>query len=119
MSWGRVCNVTHDDEILARPITFFLPSIKILSPRFKMKYHPSERERENYKKLVRQRQRLHIFMEIFNKEILARGGLDASSAPDLMKIMDTSEFEFNGVCSQKWYWPIGKTVIAHIQATFK
>ncbi|PIK34472.1 Serrate RNA effector molecule-like protein [Apostichopus japonicus] len=51
---------------------------------------PSERERENYKKLVRQRQRLHIFMEIFNKEILARGGLDASSAPDLMKIMDTT-----------------------------
>ncbi|XP_071855335.1 serrate RNA effector molecule homolog isoform X2 [Apostichopus japonicus] len=63
---------------------------------FKMKYHPSERERENYKKLVRQRQRLHIFMEIFNKEILARGGLDASSAPDLMKIMDTIVIKLEG-----------------------
>lgn len=72
--------------------THFLPlNILFSTLRFRMKYHPDDRDRENFKKLVRLRQRLNIFMDIFNKDILSRAGLDASSAPELMKIMDTSK----------------------------
>ncbi|KAJ8020417.1 Serrate RNA effector molecule-like [Holothuria leucospilota] len=61
-----------------------------------MKYHPDEQAKEHFKKLARLRQRLHIFLEIFMKEMLSKATLDASSAPELMKIMDTIVIKLEG-----------------------